>query len=48
MAQYLLFQWREYRAVTVIHSVVAIIFRLGSINWTAWSSHDMCVNWNEL
>jgi len=21
--------------------------RHGSINWTAWSSRDMCVNWNE-
>jgi len=34
----------------VVSAVIMFCLRLGrhgSINWTAWSSRDMCVNWNE-
>jgi len=27
--------------------ILAAMARSNSINWTAWSSRDMCVNWNE-
>jgi len=34
----------------VVSTVIMFCLRFGrhgSINWTAWSSHGMCVNWNE-